>query len=115
MTQVAFEKTNLIQELRLRRWARSNYILPHMRNDEKWHPIVLDEMRIKDEELRETRFNRVSGSSIVPLPHTPFHQTVIASGHIVHTGHTQISRTSLAPIQRETDSARSETSSQLAE
>ena len=67
MTQVAFEKTSLIQELRLRRWARSNYISASQRNDEKWHPIVLDEMRIKDQEMRKTESTRVSSSSIVPL------------------------------------------------
>ena len=38
-----------VEELRLRRWARENYVLPE-RRDSSWHPVVLDEMRRKDEE-----------------------------------------------------------------
>ncbi|MBW3540223.1 MAG: hypothetical protein KY476_08130 [Planctomycetes bacterium] len=41
-----------IQELRLRRWARRNYVASDQRGA-NWHPIVLDEMRSRDSELCE--------------------------------------------------------------
>jgi hypothetical protein len=40
---------DLIEELRLRRWARENYVPPHQRQD-GWHWIVLDEMTKKEGE-----------------------------------------------------------------
>ncbi len=41
---------DLIEELRLRRWARENYV-PSDRREPTWHPIILDEMLRKDEEV----------------------------------------------------------------
>jgi hypothetical protein len=38
-----------IEEIRLRTWARKNYAPRHKR-DETLHPIILDEMKRKDEE-----------------------------------------------------------------
>jgi hypothetical protein len=38
--------------LRLRRWARQNYVPPEQR-DSSWHPVVLDEMDRKDLEVTE--------------------------------------------------------------
>lgn len=49
MTTVA--EVDFIEELRLRRWARENYVSADDR-DETWHPVVLDEMRAKDSEDR---------------------------------------------------------------
>jgi hypothetical protein len=43
---------DFIEELRLRRWARQNYVPPEQR-DSSWHPIVLDEMDKKDVEVTE--------------------------------------------------------------
>ncbi|MFN0054954.1 MAG: hypothetical protein ACKV0T_22515 [Planctomycetales bacterium] len=43
--------TDLIEELRLRRWARENYT-PRDERDNAWHPIVIDEMQRKDDEQR---------------------------------------------------------------
>ena len=40
---------DLIEELRLRRWARENYV-PQAQRDTAWHPIILDEMCRKDTE-----------------------------------------------------------------
>jgi hypothetical protein len=40
---------DFIEELRLRRWARQNYV-PAEQRQPSWHPIVLDEMGRKDEE-----------------------------------------------------------------
>ena len=38
-----------IEEIRLRTWARQNY-LPSDLRDRSWHPIILDEMQRKDQE-----------------------------------------------------------------
>ena len=38
---------DLIEELRLRRWARENYV-PVDRRERSWHPVVHDEMTKKD-------------------------------------------------------------------
>jgi len=43
---------DLIEELRLRRWARENYV-PADERDTTWHPIILEEMRRKDGEVSE--------------------------------------------------------------
>jgi hypothetical protein len=41
---------DFIEELRLRRWARENYV-PQPKRDGTWHPIIHDEMRRKDRDL----------------------------------------------------------------
>jgi hypothetical protein len=38
---------DFIEEIRLRRWARENYV-PAGERDESWHPVVLEEMSVKD-------------------------------------------------------------------
>ena len=40
---------DLIEELRLRRWARENYVPPENRQ-RTWHPVVHEEMNKKDTE-----------------------------------------------------------------
>ena len=40
---------DFIEEIRLRRWARENYV-PAGQRDESWHPVVLAEMHAKDRE-----------------------------------------------------------------
>ena len=40
---------DLIDELRLRCWARENYV-PAPQRDTAWHPIILEEMSRKDGE-----------------------------------------------------------------
>lgn len=40
---------DLIEELKLRRWARENYVRREDR-DATWHPVILDEMQRKDRE-----------------------------------------------------------------
>ncbi len=42
-------EVDLIEELRLRRWARENYVPPEKRQ-RNWHPIVHEEMKKKDHE-----------------------------------------------------------------
>ncbi len=53
---------DLIEELRLRRWARENYV-PVDRRERSWHPVIHDEMSKKDVEGRSdspssNRFSR---------------------------------------------------------
>lgn len=40
---------DFIEELRLRRWARENYVPPTQRQ-QSWHPVVHEEMEKKDVE-----------------------------------------------------------------
>jgi hypothetical protein len=44
-------EVDAIEELKLRRWARENYV-PADNRDRAWHPIVLEEMKRKDAESR---------------------------------------------------------------
>ncbi len=46
------EELDFIEELRLRRWARENFVPAGQRNA-SWHPVVLDEMGKKDVETEE--------------------------------------------------------------
>jgi hypothetical protein len=46
---VLAEEVDFIQELRLRRWARENYV-PTEQRDASWHPVIHDEMSKKDRE-----------------------------------------------------------------
>jgi hypothetical protein len=56
---------DLIRELRLRQWARTHYV-PEATRPDDWHPVVLDEMRRRDEELYEARGrSRMSGLNIL--------------------------------------------------
>ena len=43
---------DLIEELRLRRWAREHYV-PRSQRERTWHPVVLDEMERKDRDLSQ--------------------------------------------------------------
>jgi hypothetical protein len=38
---------DFIEELRLRRWARENYV-PQSRRQVTWHPVIHEEMERKD-------------------------------------------------------------------
>ena len=42
---------DFIEELRMRRWARENYV-PKVKRESTWHPIIHDEMGRKDRDLR---------------------------------------------------------------
>lgn len=43
-------EVDVIEELRLRRWAREHYVTAE-RRETAWHPVVIDEMRRKDREM----------------------------------------------------------------
>jgi Tfp pilus assembly protein PilN len=51
LSSIAAE-VDLIEELRLRRWAREHYVPRHQR-EMSWHPVILDEMDRKDSEMAE--------------------------------------------------------------
>jgi hypothetical protein len=53
MMSSVVEELDLIQELRLRRWARENYV-PAGEREDSWHPVILDEMQKKDLETEPT-------------------------------------------------------------
>ena len=69
MKREASAATSLAAEFRMRRWARINYVSADLRK-ETWNPIVLDEMRLKDQEMREEKDNSMNArvsSMYVPL------------------------------------------------
>ena len=47
MSSSGLAELDFIEELRLRRWARENYV-PSSRRQDNWHPIVHEEMEKKD-------------------------------------------------------------------
>ena len=56
MTALDSYKTDVvdfIEELRLRRWARENYV-PSAERSPAWHPIILEEMTRKDRETSDS-------------------------------------------------------------
>jgi len=69
---------DMIQELQLRRWARENYVTPDQR-DSSQHPVVENEMRIKDAELIIDSRSRESAVAFVPLA-----PTLIQALHSAH-------------------------------
>jgi hypothetical protein len=52
MLSSGVSELDLIEELRLRRWARENYV-PRPQRQLSWHPVVLDEMGRRDLETSE--------------------------------------------------------------
>jgi hypothetical protein len=52
MTSSVLSELDFIEELRLRRWARENYVPPNQRKH-SWHPVVHEEMEKKDLETGE--------------------------------------------------------------
>lgn len=56
-SSLAQSEVDFIEELKLRRWARENYV-PADKRDRHWHPIVLEEMTHKD---KETQVNVLAG------------------------------------------------------
>jgi len=70
---------DLIRELRLRQWARTHYVPADMRS-RSWHPLVLDEMRRRDEELLEAGVLATPTRSIyVPLVPNELIELAVAS------------------------------------
>ena len=78
MREARVTDVDLIKELRLRRWARQNYVSAEMRS-ESWHPVVLEEMDMKDAELQLQFQETVGPASFVPL--VPDGVRVLHDGH----------------------------------
>ena len=57
MASSVMGELDFIEELRLRRWARENYV-PATKRQTSWHPVVHEEMTRKDRE--------VTGAEIAP-------------------------------------------------
>ena len=72
MAAVEDAGVDLISELRLRQWARRNYV-PLEQRRTTWHPIVLGEMAFRDQELAADRPNwTMVRTPFVPLAPTDF-------------------------------------------
>lgn len=87
---------DVVDELRLRRWARENYVSSTHRNL-TWHPVVLAEMESKDGEMQaavvaphdevgpsDSEYARVAGA-LVPLHPGAF--------HVIHAPHMETEKT----------------------
>ena len=69
MTGNDSRELDLVAELRLRQWARRNYVPAEQREDSDWHAVVVDEMsRIdRDRNLAEYTQEVVTSTGVVPL------------------------------------------------
>lgn len=56
---------DLVAELKLRRWARLNHVGEETRRSD-WHPVILEEMALKDAELAE-QSPQASGRQYAPV------------------------------------------------
>jgi len=59
------QQIDLIDEFRLRRWARENYV-PVESRDEAWHEVVLNEMSSIDLESRSVRWHESAEQRTIP-------------------------------------------------
>src|SRR5258708_7412529 len=69
---------DLVQEFRLRSWARENYVPAELR-DPAWHADVLDEMSRRDQELNAVGAFGEVARRIVPL--APEHGPTLHGPH----------------------------------
>ncbi len=75
MSDAETSTIDFVRELRLRQWARQHWVSCEARRS-TWHPIVLDEMSIKDGELQRSF---VSEPVTEPVPVDARKTTAIAS------------------------------------
>lgn len=78
--------TDLVEELRLRRWAREHYVAAGAR-DATWHTVILDEMRRRDGELAAADAYGDAAQRTVPL--------VPDFAPTLHGSHRELGRTPL--------------------
>jgi hypothetical protein len=52
MYGIGADDLDFVEELKMRRWARENYV-PEGKRDAGWHPVILEEMIRKDGERQE--------------------------------------------------------------
>jgi hypothetical protein len=81
MAAVENANVDLISELRLRQWARRNYV-PAERRRTSWHPIVLGEMAFRDQELAQDK----PGWTMVRTPFVPLAPTEFTYLDEAHPG-----------------------------
>lgn len=67
------QEIDLIDEFRLRRWARENYV-PTENRDDAWHRIVLDEMSSIDLENQTVSWHEPAHQSAIPGTGEPMHE-----------------------------------------
>jgi hypothetical protein len=66
MPDTPYSTLDVLDEFRLRRWARENYVTTD-RRDPAWHPIVHHEMSLRDNELEPASDAGSPGARVVPL------------------------------------------------
>lgn len=73
---------DVLEELRLRRWAREHYVSSAER-DATWHPIVREEMEQKDREIADAELLRPRrpAGGLVPLAPSPGRFYIIDDAH----------------------------------
>jgi len=81
---------DIVKELRLRQWARLHYT-PSAERSATWHPIVLEEMALRDRELQSAAAVQMV-SSFVPL--------VPAQYHEIHAGHARLTEPNLVKTRQ---------------
>lgn len=57
---------DIVKELRLRRWARENYVLPDQRSN-RWDAVILNEMESMDRDIAEQKQNHEWLSAYAPV------------------------------------------------
>lgn len=74
---------DLVAELRLRQWARRNYVRAEQRRDSEWHAVVISEMRRIDRENSHTERVQeiVTSAGVVPLERSQHQATRIDEPH----------------------------------
>ena len=55
---VVRDELDFIEELRLRRWARENFVPADLRQA-TWHPVILEEMTRKERDIRSSDAGRL--------------------------------------------------------
>lgn len=81
MTTLRSNEIDAVMELRLRRWARQNYV-PADRRRDTWHPVVLEEMQLRDEEQSVNTIRPAGMMAYVPLMPDNFR-----AHHAAHEGY----------------------------
>lgn len=66
MARIDVSDLDLTRELRLRRWARENFVAAEER-DRNWHPVVHHEMQLIEEERENRAADAIPKSRFVPL------------------------------------------------
>ncbi|MGE3315501.1 MAG: hypothetical protein AB7O26_10330 [Planctomycetaceae bacterium] len=96
-------RVDVLRELRLRNWARANYV-PSDERKPTWHPIVLDEMSRRDCEMEEIATVSRAGSRYVPL--APIEQPILHEAHPGVPDPKLLQRVSPSELRRAAESRR---------